>query len=385
MIKALKKYQVQLTPFVATKNWALNNTDNSNVLLTEDADPDEYAVALQFIDYGDGSELPIENSLCNIALEQQGTDLATVEDGLYVTGPFYPNTDPQNMDGTYKRSIYYQVRTMFYNTYLNPTKIWGLENIDFELSKTKRLLTEQFKLFEIPRVVFGEKMTPNSITMTDNTLDNPYTITDDGNGNLNAGMNLFSHQQEVGKFTNEFVSSLSSSLCDWYWFNDTTANTDTSSLAVSFFGGAQENQLRTDSMSLAVGFLFGSNVDYPIFETSTLNLNFLSGTITQAVIELFITDSTIDTSSVTLAFDSGFNTDTTYEVTASFDSSSIELSFLTGSNLIDTYERTASFDSASVELSFVSGSNLTNAYERTASFESASLILAFLTGSNQNI
>ena len=213
MIKSLKKYQIQLTPFDATKNWSINNIDNDNVLLTED----DYPIALEFIDYGDGSDYPITNSFCDIALEQQGTDLATIEDGLNVQGIFYPDSEPQNQDGTYKRSIYHQVQTMFYNTYLDPTKIWGSENIDFELSKTKRLLTDQFRLFDIPRIVFGDKMTPNSITMFDNTLDNYYTITDDGNGNLVAGTNLFSKQQEVGEYDNQFIANMSSSLCDDYF------------------------------------------------------------------------------------------------------------------------------------------------------------------------
>jgi hypothetical protein len=353
MIKSLKRYQICLTPFEATKNWALNNSDNNNLLLTED----DYPIALEFIDYGDGSDLPQENALCDIALEQQGTDLATIEDGLYVTGPFYPDIDPVNTDGTYKRSIYYQVRTMFYNMYLDPTKIWGTENIDFELSKTKRILTEQFRLFDIPRIVFGDKMTPKSVTMTDNTLDNPYTITDDGNGNMFAGTNLFSHQQELGEYGNEFIVDMSSSLCDWYWFNETSALTESSSLYMSFFGGTQENQLRTDTMSLSMGFLFGTNVDYPQIDTADLTMWFLSGSIVENVLPASITGSLSDTSSLSLEFYSGFNTDNVQLVTASFESASLDLSFLSGSNLDTTYIVTASFESMSLTMNFHGGSN----------------------------
>ena len=186
MIKLLKKYQVQSMPFDASKKWSVNNTDNDNLLLTED----DYPIALEFLDYGDGTDYPIDNNSCDIALEQQDANVATVEEGLKVTGPFYPNSDPTNFDGTYKRSIYYQVKSMFYNVYLDPTKIWGNENIDFQLSETKRKLSDKFRLIDIPRMVFGSKIIPKTVVAFDNSLDNAYTITDDGNGNLFAGKNL---------------------------------------------------------------------------------------------------------------------------------------------------------------------------------------------------
>jgi hypothetical protein len=378
MIKSLKKYQVQLTPFEATKNWALNNSDNDNLLLTED----DFPIALEFIDYGDGSGLPYENSLCDIALEQQGTDLATVEDGLYVTGPFYPDTEPANIDGTYKRSIYYQVRTMFYNLYLYPTKIWGTENIDFELSKTKRILAEQFRLFDIPRIVFGDKMTPKSITMTDNSLDNPYTVTDDGNGNMFAGTNLFSHQQELGEYGNEFIANESSSLCDWYWANGETVYSDIPTLAVSFFGGEQENQLRTDTASLSIGFLYGQNIDYPYYEYSTLNLNLVGGSITESVIVFAATASMADIQPLSLSFYSGFNADTVQVVTMSYETSSLNLSFVSGSNQDTTFVATMSYESASLTLGFVSGSNNFTTYVVTHSYEPIAYNIGFLTGSH---
>jgi hypothetical protein len=183
------------------------------LLLTED----DYPVALEFLEYSYNSASI--NNHCDIALEQQDDDNANLEEGRKILGSFYPNIDPTNLDGTYKRAIYYQVRTSFYNKYYDPSKIWGIENIDFELSKTKRILSDQFVLVDIPRNVFGDKIIPNSVTMYDNTLDNYYVITDDGNGNLFAGINLFSHQQELGEYKNSFVAEKSSSYCDFYWNN----------------------------------------------------------------------------------------------------------------------------------------------------------------------
>ncbi len=218
MIKLLKKYQVQVTPFVTTKNWNLNNVYNENLILFESTGSDDgLPFALEFLDYGDGSELPITNSLCDITLEQQTNDLATSQTGLNVKDIVNINSEPTNDDGTYKRSIYHQVKTMFYNSYLDPSKIWGIENIDFTLSQTKRNLSDQFRLIDIPRNVYGDKIMPKTVKVYDNTLDNVYTITDDGNGNLFANKNLFSHQQELGEYKNTFISNMSSSYCNYYW------------------------------------------------------------------------------------------------------------------------------------------------------------------------
>lgn len=213
MIKLLKGYQVMLTPFQATKNWALSNNGNDEVLLTEDGIP----IALEFLDYNEGSGSPVINSSCDIALEQQDDDKANLEIGQKGTGIFYPDTEPTNDDGTFKRTIFSQIQTTFYNAYRDPTKLWGIENIDFELSKNKRRLTDQFRLFDVPPTVFGDKIVPSTVFLMDNSLDNDYLITDDGNGNLNAGTNLFSKQQELGgPFTNSFTTGTSSA-CNDYW------------------------------------------------------------------------------------------------------------------------------------------------------------------------
>lgn len=220
MIKAIKKFQIKLTPFDATKDWAMSSRNNEDLLLMNDpaVDPDEEPVALEFIDYGNGSELPFENYFCNIALEQQSDDLVHTRLGLNVNGIFYPQFDPINTDGTYKRMVYTQIKTTFYNDYRDPTKIWGVNILDFELSKTKRKIEDEIKLFDVPRLVYGEKIIPKTVVLQDNSLDNNIIMTDDGNGNLIAGTNLFSHYQEVGDYPNSFIKGYSH-YCDSYFGN----------------------------------------------------------------------------------------------------------------------------------------------------------------------
>jgi len=217
MVKSLKRYQVQITPFEAAKNWALNNVDNNDLLLFESTGSDDgEPLDLEFIDYGDGVTTPFTSSECEIALEQQPDDKVGFRDGMNIVGSFYSDTDPVNVDGTYKRTVYCQVRTTFYNDYRNVTQLWGVENIDFENSKTKRRLTDKLRMYDIPRSVYGDKIVPNSVKIYDTSLDNDYIIADDGNGNLFAEKNLFSKQQELGDFANEFQTGSNDDCCVYF-------------------------------------------------------------------------------------------------------------------------------------------------------------------------
>ena len=136
MLKLLHKDDTQTTPFVVTKNWGLSNVTNEDSILMEHSGSAGLPVALEYL-----ALLPnfaVTASNCNIALEQQADDLARYRSGLKLSGIFYPDADPTNLDGTYQRVVYSQVVKMFYNDYRDPTKIWGLEQIDFDKSKTKR-------------------------------------------------------------------------------------------------------------------------------------------------------------------------------------------------------------------------------------------------------
>jgi len=213
MLKLLHKDDTQTTPFVVTKNWELSNVTNEDVILMEHSGSDGLPVGIEYLIFG--PNFPVTASNCNVALENQTNDLARYRDGLKLSGIFYPDSDPKNNDGTYQRVVYSQVVNMFYNNYRDPTKIWGLEQIDFDKSQTKRFLADKFKMFEIPQLVYGEKMIPNTIVIYDKTTDNDYLITDDGNCNLFAGKNIFAHQQEIGEFVNGFVTG-SLNYCDFY-------------------------------------------------------------------------------------------------------------------------------------------------------------------------
>jgi len=217
MIKQLSKHDLLVSPFTATKSWELYNIDNDETVLLEPLSASvliaDTNVSLDYIDY---YGTPSLNRDCNIALEQQETDLAIFEAGISGSGIFKPVTEDKNQNGSYKRLVYNQVNRAFYNTYRNPLQIFGMENIDFPKSKTNRYIANEFIVFTVPQYIFGDRLLENSIHMYDNGFNDKVAINDDGNGNLMAGINLFSKIQEVRGFGNEIMEGTASYSCPTY-------------------------------------------------------------------------------------------------------------------------------------------------------------------------
>ena len=302
MIKHINHQNLLTTPFVAVKQWELFSVQNDDVVLIEPPDSlPEFAVALDYVDYNNG--VPIINRDCDIALEQQDSDVISYQEGATGSGIFYPDSEPKNSDGTYKRMVHVQTKAAFYNLRRNPTQIFGVEYIDFPLGKTDRELSDVFRLFSIPRHFFGDKLVESSIHFYDTSLDDNVEIHDDGYQNLLAGSNLFSKIQEVRgfnspeAFTNIIMPGTAS--CDCPTYNGTvfTASAHaTSSVNVGFLSGRLELPPPTGSESsreLRVSFLFGSITDY--FMTDEIRASTVSfgpsGSTHIGAVETSITES----------------------------------------------------------------------------------------------
>jgi len=211
MIKNINHQNFLTTPFVAYKSWQLYNNNSDELVILEPTSSED-TVALEFLDYSSGTGSFV-NTECSIALEQQSEDLAKFQEGKTGSGIFYPEIEEQNADGTFKRLIYSQIKSAFYNSYKNPIQIFGVENIDFPLSQTFRDLSSQIRIFTIPRQVFGEKLIENSVQLNDTSLDDNIKIKDDGYQNLIAHSNIFSKIQEIRNFGNNIFFGTSSYLC----------------------------------------------------------------------------------------------------------------------------------------------------------------------------
>jgi hypothetical protein len=256
MLKTIQRNNIQTTPFVATKGWQLGNTQNDVLLLISQTGSlgQQLALSVGTIDYGDGT-LPHTSSVGSLALAQQNNDEVIYQEGISGSGLFYPNEELTNADGTYKRLVHSTLRNMFYNDYKDPTKLWGLENIDLHKGGTKRFLSDKVRSFMIPRSKFGEKVVEESVTLVDNSLDNDYTIADDGLGNLYASTNLFSRVQEIGEFGN-YISGGYAGDCEFYVspFPPTPATTLTGYWSGAFSTNGDVVLTWTDNSDSELGF-----------------------------------------------------------------------------------------------------------------------------------
>jgi len=139
-------------------------------------------------------DVPITNSSCNLCMEQSEDNFVTIENGVYVDSyvKFDPETEPQNLNDTFKRITHNQIRNLFYNDSGDPTKLLGLENFDLFLDSKNRVIYDNLKVVTIPQAYFGDSIVKNSVEILDNTGDQSYTIVDDGLGNLYARDKVFS-------------------------------------------------------------------------------------------------------------------------------------------------------------------------------------------------
>ena len=221
MLKQLKKTDVTTSPFRATKARELFNVQNPDqVILEQDSAsvviPDT-PIALDYVDYITGT--PLLNRDCDIALEQQTEDLAIYEEGISGSLKTFNSASAEtNLNtGTYKELLYNQMYRAFYNNYRNPTEIFGMENVDFQLNKTNLYLADKFRMFTIPRLVMGDKIAPGSVQFQDTSFDDNVDVRDDSNGNLTAGTNLFSKIQEVRVLGNLIAPGSASYECPVFY------------------------------------------------------------------------------------------------------------------------------------------------------------------------
>jgi hypothetical protein len=215
MIKQIGQKNILISPFTAVTAWELSNVDAQDLVLLEEESasviiPDT-DVAVDYVDYT--TNPPSINNDCNIALEQQSNDIVTYQEGITGSGLFYPDSEPQNTDGTFKRLVFTQIQSTFYNKYLNPLQIFGTDYIDFQLSKTNRNLSTGLRVFTIPQITFGDRVMSGSVILYDTSMDDNVIVQDDGYQNLFVGTNLFSKIQEVRPLSNSIASGSSSQIC----------------------------------------------------------------------------------------------------------------------------------------------------------------------------
>jgi hypothetical protein len=217
VIKTLKLSDKTVSKFKTHKEWNYSTTSSETSIILEQ-----------------GNNIPIFTGIdSKLSTEQNDSYFnVKIKKGKNIKGTFFekdskyfdPEKEPLNTDGSYQRSVYNSVKHLFYNEYglssdvsynkyyKNPMYMFGSEtgiytSDDFtsKITKTtkntneeRRVVGDEITVLEIPAKVFGEKIKPNSIKITDNSSKyESIVIEDDGNTNLIVGQSSFNEISEI--------------------------------------------------------------------------------------------------------------------------------------------------------------------------------------------
>lgn len=235
MIKNLSKEDISASPFNVSKAW--RSPGNSvNFLLTDSnyttsSIGDNFPVGINYTDFKSGLTASIftsgsfnyydksftETSLSlryypypgdvftlssvvesrvddfNLVLEESPDKFINIAEGVRVEKyvRFSPISSSKNVDGTYKRLVYDQIKNSYYSDTKDPTKVLGLENIDVFLDKSKRFIGNQIKVATVPQAYFGDTIKKNSLRIEDSSQEQSVTFVDDGEGNVVTSGSVF--------------------------------------------------------------------------------------------------------------------------------------------------------------------------------------------------
>lgn len=153
----------------------------------------------------------ISDTSCDLVLEQYRNNFIKITTGIKVKSDivYNPITDDINVNESSKRITYNQVKNLFYNDSSDPTKLLGLENLDLFSSFKKRKIFDKIKLVTIPQAYFGDKIVESSVAIVENSGNQPYTVVDDGFGNLHVRDKIFSVIVSDSTSTSSYYNSSS--------------------------------------------------------------------------------------------------------------------------------------------------------------------------------
>lgn len=129
----------------------------------------------------------------NVVLEESTDKFINIAEGIKVEKyvRFLPISSSKNVDGTYKRLVYDQIKNSYYSDTKDPTKVLGLENIDVFLDSSKRFIGSQIKVATVPQAYFGDTIQKNSLRIEDSSQEQSVTLVDDGDGNVVTSGSVF--------------------------------------------------------------------------------------------------------------------------------------------------------------------------------------------------
>lgn len=235
MIKSLSKEDISATPFVVSKRWQtpgpLLNFLLTDTNYTPSSSGDNFAMGINYTDFSAGIQYPcfssgsfnyydksfsetsesirnypnpsdfytttsvdsVRNDDFNLTLEEDDDRFVKVESGIKIEKyiRFLPVSESKNVNGTYKRLIYDQIKNSYYSDTKDPTKLLGLENIDLFLDKSNRSIGNQIKVATLPQAYYGDAIQKGTVRVRDESQEQSITFVDDGDGNMITSGSVF--------------------------------------------------------------------------------------------------------------------------------------------------------------------------------------------------
>jgi hypothetical protein len=228
MIKFLKNQDIQITTFSVAKEKIANNIFSDLIFASDGTYNFPLIIPVQECDYNfnslsTGSFATVNTQTCYASIVNQNGFLACspINDpnnpqfqlGLKLpTGSvFYPvdnihynaETNPTNLDGTYQGQVYNTIKKMYYNNYNNAYNIFGFDSYD--ISEASLSLDDKFVSYTLNVTQSGDRISPFSVLINNQTGDIVGSILDDGNNNLYLSGSYFINDFEVYSTNTESV------------------------------------------------------------------------------------------------------------------------------------------------------------------------------------
>ena len=217
-IKAVRTSDISTKPFKTFKNYLFQNTDPQDLILTEQSG----GIPIEHRPLDDSS--PIAHGALALQVQEGFTAQIKINDGLEISQSYYPEDydgikvvdfkEPFDWDGSSKRVTYARTKHMYYSNLDNPLYQFGIENssliqgedpfgkdrVQGQRFKTpeRRVIHDRVRVAHLNRNVFGEKIRPNTVKLTDfSFIDEPIFAQDDGNTNLIVDGKFFLDQEVI--------------------------------------------------------------------------------------------------------------------------------------------------------------------------------------------
>lgn len=230
MIKFFKNQDIIVTRFVVTKDQVVDNI-LVDLILGTNGEQLPFPLIVPTIECDNNrsgscvGNLNTDVYLANSAFVNSNIPEFNVGKYIPPSSVFYPSgsvhynpdTNPINVNGTYKGQIYNTVDKMYYNNYNNSYNQFGFNQLNVDTANLN--LTNEFSLYSLKVSQAGDTIRPKSVIITNQSGDLLSDICDDGQNNLIVTGSNFTNYTEFSSNARDLVVSYGDYGLSYYLYN----------------------------------------------------------------------------------------------------------------------------------------------------------------------